>query len=94
MIYFQVRYIHKVFLAYSPFSNKFSANEIQEIVNESIEHIKRLPFAIYQVFNFGSLIFTLIPILDRIPFFSRIEKLLSKFVNTILLLYISERVSN
>jgi hypothetical protein len=94
MIYFQVRYIHKVFLAYSPFSTKFSANEIQEIVNESIEHIKRLPFAIYQVFNFGSLIFTLIPILDRIPFFSRIEKLLSKFVNTILLLYISERVSN
>ena len=94
MIYFQVRYIHKVFLAYSPFSTKFSANEIQEIVNESIEHIKRLPFAIYQVFNFGSLIFTLIPILDRIPFFSKIEKLLSKFVNTILLLYISERVSN
>ena len=83
-----------MFLAYSPFSTKFSSNEIQEIVNESIEHIKRLPFAIYQVFNFGSLIFTLIPILDRIPFFSKVEKLLSKFVNTILLLYISERVSN
>ena len=93
MTYFRVRYILRVFSAYSPFSSKFSASEVQEIVNESIEHIKKLPFAVYQVFNFGSFIFILIPILDRIPFFSRIEKLLSKFVNTILLLYISGRVS-
>ena len=93
MNYFQVRYIIRVFLAYSPFSFKFSASEIQEIVNDSIAHIKKLPFTVYLVFSFGSFIFILIPILDRIPFFSRVEKLLSKFVNTILLLYISGRVS-
>jgi hypothetical protein len=82
-----------VFLANSPFSFKFSAKEVQEIVNESNAHIKKLPFTVYQVFNFGSFIFILIPKLDRILFFSRGEKLLSKFVNTILLLYISGRVS-
>jgi hypothetical protein len=91
--YFRVRYIIRVFLAYSPFSSMFSASEVKEIVNESIAHIQKLPFTVYLVFNFGSLIFTLIPILDRFPIFSRIEKLLSKFVNTILLLYISGRVS-
>jgi hypothetical protein len=90
--YFQERYILKVFRAHSPYLSKFSASEVQEIVIESIVHIKKLPVTVYLVFKFGSLIFTLIPILDRIPIFSGVEKLLSKFVNTILLLYISGRV--
>ena len=92
MNYFQARYILRVFVAHSPFSSKFSASEVQEILNESIAHIKKLPFAVYLMFKCGSLIFILIPMLDRIPIFSRFEKLLSKFVNTILLLYISGRV--
>ncbi len=92
MNYFQERYILKVFRAHSPFSSKFSASEVQEIVIESIVHIKKLPFTVNLVFKFGSLIFTLIPMLEKIPIFSRVEKLLSKFVNTILLLYISGRV--
>lgn len=93
MNYFQERYILKVFSARSPFSRMFSATEIQELTKESIAHIKKLPLSVYLPFNLGSIVFILFPILGRLPPLSRLEKLLSKFVNTILLLYISGRVS-
>lgn len=89
MTRFRKTYILKVFMAHSPYSSTFCASEIQELVNEADSHIKRLPLSVYFVFNLGSLTFTLFPLLAKLPYFSRIEILLSRLVRTILLLYIS-----
>ncbi len=92
MTSFRKTYILNAFLAHSPFSSTFTAPEIQELVNEADSHIKKLPLSVYFVFNLGSLAFTLFPLLAKLPYFSRIEILLSRFVRTILLLYITGKI--
>lgn len=93
MSYFQDRYTFRIFNKYSPFSSTFSQIEKQEIVTATVAHIKKMPSIVYRIFYFGSIVFTIFPFIRKILLINRIEILISKLVKTILLLYVSEKLS-
>ena len=92
MRYFTQRYVLRIFNEKSPFSGTFSQIEKQEIINATLGHLRKMPSIVFKVFSIGSLVFTILPFTRRVFLINRIEKLLSKLVNTILLLYVSQKL--
>jgi hypothetical protein len=92
MNYFNQRYVSRIFNEYSPFSNTFSQVEKHEIINATLEHLRKMPSAIFYIFKLGSIVFTIFPFTRKLMFINKAEKLLSKLVNTILLLYVSQKL--
>ena len=90
---FQERYISLIMIEQSPFLERFSQIERIELIKATNAHLRRTPANVFRVFYLGSLFFTLFPFMRRIIFFKKVEKLIRKLVNTILLLYVSEKLS-
>ena len=92
MSYFDQRYVSKIFHEKSPFSNTFSQIEKQEIINATLNHLMKMPSIVFKVFKIGTLVFTIFPFSRRIILINKVDLLLSKLVNTILLLYVSQKL--
>jgi hypothetical protein len=92
MSFFNQRYVLRIFNEISPFSNTFAQIEKQEIVNATLDHLRKMPLMVFNIFQLGSIVFTIFPFTRRLILISKADKLQSKLVNTILLLYISQKL--
>ena len=86
----QEKFISRTFQRSAPFLENFSELERQELVQATLEHLRTMPPIVFNFFRIGSSILAIFPFMAKAPLIKQMEKMTSKLVKTILLLYIAE----